>query len=99
MARPLLLVVFAALTLVVGEVIRPSFRCRTTSLPPTVPGCMVAWMTSAVLPPAMALRGLSASPRAIARWTLPLWLYVSVTGVIVYLMVYQIYAPAQAAAR
>jgi len=31
--------------------------------------------------------------RVIARWTLPLWLYVSVTGVIVYLMVYQIYAP------
>jgi uncharacterized membrane protein YozB (DUF420 family) len=27
--------------------------------------------------------------RAIARWTLPLWLYVSVTGVIVYLMLYQ----------
>jgi len=31
--------------------------------------------------------------RQIARWTLPLWFYVSVTGVIVYLMVYQIYAP------
>jgi uncharacterized membrane protein YozB (DUF420 family) len=30
--------------------------------------------------------------RLIARWTLPLWIYVSVTGVIVYLMVYQIYA-------
>jgi uncharacterized membrane protein YozB (DUF420 family) len=30
--------------------------------------------------------------RAIARWTLPLWFYVCVTGVIVYLMVYQIYA-------
>jgi uncharacterized membrane protein YozB (DUF420 family) len=27
--------------------------------------------------------------KAIARWTLPLWLYVSVTGVIVYLMLYQ----------
>jgi len=27
--------------------------------------------------------------RAIARWTLPLWMYVSVTGVIVYLMLYQ----------
>jgi uncharacterized membrane protein YozB (DUF420 family) len=27
----------------------------------------------------------------IARWTLPLWLYVSVTGVIVYLMLYQMY--------
>jgi len=29
--------------------------------------------------------------RRIARWTLPLWLYVSVTGVIVYLMLYQLY--------
>ena len=27
----------------------------------------------------------------IARWTLPLWLYVSVTGVIIYLMLYQLY--------
>ena len=27
----------------------------------------------------------------IARWTLPLWLYVSVTGIIVYLMLYQMY--------
>jgi putative membrane protein len=31
--------------------------------------------------------------RVIARWTLPLWFYVSVTGVIVYFLVYQIYAP------
>jgi len=29
--------------------------------------------------------------RRIARVTLPLWLYVSVTGVVVYLMLYQIY--------
>jgi uncharacterized membrane protein YozB (DUF420 family) len=27
--------------------------------------------------------------RAIARWTWPLWMYVSVTGVIVYFMLYQ----------
>lgn len=27
----------------------------------------------------------------IARWTLPLWLYVSVTGIVVYLMLYQMY--------
>jgi putative membrane protein len=27
--------------------------------------------------------------KKIARWTLPLWLYVSVTGVVVYLMLYQ----------
>ena len=30
--------------------------------------------------------------RLIARWTLPLWLYVSVTGVVVYWMLYQLYA-------
>jgi putative membrane protein len=29
--------------------------------------------------------------RAIARWTLPLWMYVSITGVIVYLMLYRLY--------
>ena len=33
--------------------------------------------------------------RVIARWTLPLWFYVSVTGVIVYLMVYQMYKPVE----
>ena len=27
----------------------------------------------------------------IARWTLPLWLYVSVTGVVIYLMLYELY--------
>jgi putative membrane protein len=29
--------------------------------------------------------------RRIARWTYPIWLYVSVTGVVVYLMLYQFY--------
>ena len=37
--------------------------------------------------------------RQIARWTLPLWFYVCVTGVIVYLMVYQIYIPVHMTAR
>jgi uncharacterized membrane protein YozB (DUF420 family) len=37
-------------------------------------------------------RGLRAQytrHRAIARWTLPIWLYVSVTGVLVYVLLYQ----------
>ncbi|HWF89669.1 MAG TPA: DUF420 domain-containing protein [Pyrinomonadaceae bacterium] len=38
-----------------------------------------------------ALRSDFARHRRIARITLPLWLYVSITGVIVYLMLYQIY--------
>jgi uncharacterized membrane protein YozB (DUF420 family) len=36
-----------------------------------------------------ALRKQYVTHRAIARWTFPIWLYVSVTGVIVYLMLYQ----------
>jgi putative membrane protein len=32
--------------------------------------------------------------RKIARWTLPIWLYVSVTGVVVYLMLYHFYPAA-----
>jgi len=32
--------------------------------------------------------------RRLARWTFPIWLYVSVTGVLVYLMLYHLYAPA-----
>jgi putative membrane protein len=31
------------------------------------------------------------SHRRLAKWTFPIWLYVSVTGVIVYLMLYQLY--------
>jgi uncharacterized membrane protein YozB (DUF420 family) len=38
-----------------------------------------------------ARRGDFARHRKIARWTFPLWLYVSVTGVVVYLMLYQLY--------
>jgi uncharacterized membrane protein YozB (DUF420 family) len=40
-----------------------------------------------------ALRKKFDRHRAIARWTLPLWLYVSVTGVIVYWLLYIAYAP------
>lgn len=37
-----------------------------------------------------ALKGNFARHKRIARWTLPIWLYVSVTGVIVYLMLYHL---------
>jgi len=52
-------------------------------------------LAAAIVPPVLitASRGLSAKydkHRRIARWTLPLWLYVSITGVIVYLMLYQL---------
>jgi uncharacterized membrane protein YozB (DUF420 family) len=39
-----------------------------------------------------ALRDRFDKHRAIARWTFPLWLYVSVTGVLVYFMLYKWFA-------
>lgn len=45
----------------------------------------------AVMTLSRALRGKFDKHRAIARWTLPIWLYVSVTGVVVYWMVYRLY--------
>jgi hypothetical protein len=40
-----------------------------------------------------ALSGNFSRHRRIARWTWPIWMYVSVTGVIVYLMCYRMYPP------
>ncbi len=37
-----------------------------------------------------ALRGNFARHRAVARWTLPIWLYVSLTGAIIYWMLYHL---------
>ena len=53
-------------------------------------------LAAVILPLALttAARGLRAQYDRhvrIARWTLPLWLYVSVTGVVIYLMLYQLY--------
>jgi uncharacterized membrane protein YozB (DUF420 family) len=53
-------------------------------------------LAAAIVPLALttASRGLSAQYERhvrIARWTLPLWMYVSVTGVVIYLMLYQLY--------
>ena len=39
----------------------------------------------------LALRGRFDRHRAWARWTAPIWLYVSVTGIAVYVMLYHLY--------
>jgi uncharacterized membrane protein YozB (DUF420 family) len=39
-----------------------------------------------------AFRGKFSDHKRIARWTLPLWAYVSVTGVLIYILLYQVYA-------
>lgn len=40
-----------------------------------------------------AIRGRFESHKRIARWTWPLWMYVSVTGVLIYLLLYQVFPP------
>lgn len=57
-------------------------------------------LAAAVIPLAIvtvwrALKGRFGKHVRIARWTLPIWLYVSVTGVIVYLMLYRIFPSAE----
>lgn len=42
----------------------------------------------------LAIRDRRAAHRRLARWTLPIWLYVSVTGVVIYVMLYHLYPPA-----
>lgn len=61
-------------------------------------------LAAAVVPLAIvtvwrAVRGRFERHRRIARWTLPIWLYVSVTGVAVYLMLYRVWPSAELAAR
>ena len=51
----------------------------------------IAIVPMAVITLSRALREQFDRHRRIARWTLPLWLYVSVTGVIVYVMLYHLY--------
>ena len=51
-------------------------------------------LAAAVLPLAIVtltrgLNGRFQAHRTIARWTFPIWLYVSVTGVLVYVLLYQ----------
>jgi len=57
---------------------------------------LITHVTLAAAVPPLAIitlsRGLKARfdrHKAIARWTLPIWLYVSVTGVLVYVLLYQ----------
>ena len=63
-------------------------------------GLLLTHVILAALVPFMAvatiylgLRGKREAHKRLAKWTWPIWLYVSITGVLVYLMLYQIYVP------
>jgi len=54
----------------------------------TVLAAAVPFLAVATL--ALAVKGRFETHRKLARFTLPVWLYVSVTGVVIYLMLYRI---------
>lgn len=63
---------------------------------------LVSHVVLAALVPFLAVRTIylgvrdrRAEHRRVAKWTLPIWLYVSVTGVIIYVMLYFVYPPAK----
>jgi putative membrane protein len=71
------------------------------SVRPVYLGILVSHTILAAAVPILAVVTLTYGLRAryarhtrIARWTLPVWLYVSVTGVIVYLMLYRLFPAA-----
>lgn len=74
-----------------------SVRFQKTGLARTVYFAILISHTilAAAVPPlaivtlSRALKARFPAHRAIARWTLPIWLYVSVTGVVVYWMLYR----------
>jgi len=69
---------------------------RTGFVRPLYYAILVTHVTLAAAVPPLAMLTLSRGLKArypqhvrIARWTLPIWLYVSVTGVLVYVLLYQ----------
>ncbi|MGB7217682.1 MAG: DUF420 domain-containing protein [Vicinamibacterales bacterium] len=69
---------------------------RTGFVRPLYYAILITHVTLAAAVPPLAILTLSRGLKArypqhvrIARWTLPIWLYVSVTGVLVYVLLYQ----------
>jgi len=90
---------------VVKEAVATEFAKRNPSAPVAVAYLYYALLVShtvlaaAVAPLALVTAYLGLRDRLkahvrLARWTLPIWLYVSVTGVVVYWMLYRLYPPA-----
>jgi len=68
-----------------GETIRPVYLAILLSH--TVLAALT--LPLVIVTVVFALRGRFEKHKKIAHWTAPIWLYVSVTGVVVYLMLYQ----------
>lgn len=70
-------------------IIRPIYFTILTSHIILAATTVVLVITTVVL----IIKGNIEKHKKLARWTLPIWLYVSVTGVIIYLMAFHLYPP------
>lgn len=67
------------------------FRPIYLSLLLTHTALAIVILPMVIITASRALRARFEAHRRIARWTWPLWMYVSVTGVVIYLLLYQIF--------
>jgi uncharacterized membrane protein YozB (DUF420 family) len=92
----------------VGYVVHKVFVVKGVNTPFSGPAAFKPWyllmlathviLAIAIVPLALTsivlgLRGKFETHKKVSRWTWPLWMYVSVTGVLIYLLLYQIYPP------
>ena len=105
--RACMLAAFSVSVLFLVSYVIYHFHAGTTRFPgqgwirPVYFALLLSHTVLAALVPFLALLTLSRAlrrqfdrHRAIARWTLPVWLYVSVTGVMIYWLLYHVYAAA-----
>lgn len=92
----------------IGYLVHKVFVVKGVNTPFAGPAGLKPWyllmlathviLAMAIVPLALAsiafgLKGKFEQHKKVARWTWPLWMYVSVTGVLIYLLLYQIYPP------
>ena len=90
----------------VGYLVHKIFVVKGVNTPFAGPAALKPWyllmlashviLAMAIVPLALTsitlgLKGRFETHKKVSRWTWPLWMYVSVTGVLIYLLLYQIY--------
>ena len=97
---------YSSCVFLVGYVVHKVFVVKGVNTPFAGPALLKPWyllmlathviLAMLIVPLALTsitlgLKGKFETHKKVSRWTWPLWMYVSVTGVLIYLLLYQIY--------